>query len=505
MKSNKRLAKNTLLSYFQVSITVLVGVVSSRLLLQILGVSDFGLYNVVGGIVAIFAVISNSMTLTSTRFLSYEIGKGNGNANKEFNICNVLHMSMAFVVFFLLETIGSYYVSHLLIVEPGKENDALFLFHVSCLIACLSITNIPYKSLFVVHEDFLTLSVVEIVNSIVKLLAIIPLLLFDGNHLRLYALMVFVSTLFSFIVYHVMSIKRWPEITKWKLVKSFNSYKSQISYNNWTLVNTTSLAARSYGSDIIVNFFFGTVLNAAFAIARSVQTFAELLSQNFSKAAFPIVVKNLGENKINEALNIIYFIGRVNMLLLEFSFFCMYVELDFLLHLWLGSHVPYGTLVFCKCILWIALLAGTGGGLYQYIRASGRLKEYNSITAFFYLMSLPISFVLYKNGYPYYSILVVFGCMEILCRISQIVMMKKNLGFDVIKFVKESWAGPLLVFIVLCLYLLIYKRIIIDFSYKHVFGIITTSLFSIVTIWFAGLKANERLYISKKISSHIKM
>jgi len=504
MGYNSQIVKNTLISYFQIMVTTIVGVVSSRLVLQALGVSDFGLYNVVGGIISLFAIISNAMTMTSIRYLSFEIGKQKGNVNKVFNISNVLHIGTAIVVIVILETIGLFYVLNYLKIEPGKESDALFVFQISCLISFLSIINIPFKSVFVACEKFTSIAVIEIIGSLMKLAAIAPLFLIEGNGLRIYAVAMLAAISFTFVIYHVLAIKRWPQITSWNLVTSLGEYKAQISYSNWSMLNTASLAARSYGSDILINLFFGTVLNAAFAITRSVQGFSELLSQNFSKVAFPKVVKSMGDHHMEEALGTIYFIGRCNLLLLELSFFCIYVELDFLLHIWLGSHVPYGSLVFCKLILWIALLAGTGGGLYQFVKANGRLQEYNIITAVFYLSGLPISFFLYRAGSPYYMILVIFLVMEFCCRIAQLVMLKKVFNFDVIRFMKESWIKPTLVFVILLSYMLLYHHVIRAYTYINIIGIALMLVVAISVVFYIGLKDYERIKLKEFLLTILK-
>ena len=168
MNGNKKIAKNTIIVYAQLFITIILNLVISRLVLLALGASDFGLYNVVGGIVGMFTFISASMAATTTRFLNFEMGKPDGNLNKIFNQSNVLHISIAIFIFILLESIGTYYIYNYLNVSAGKEFDAMFVFQISTIVACIGIINVPYQAIFVAHEKFNIIALVDISNVIIK-------------------------------------------------------------------------------------------------------------------------------------------------------------------------------------------------------------------------------------------------------------------------------------------------------------------------------------------------
>ena len=217
--SDIRIVKNTVIIYIRMAVTILVGLVTSRLVLQALGASDVGIYSAVGSAVALVSVITGALSGTTTRFLNIEMGRADGNPNRIFNICHVIHLGGAAIILLLLETIGLWYIHAKLNVPPGKEADALFVFQVSTVVACLGIANVPFQSLFTVHEKFGTVAIVDIVNTLVKLGLVLLLFFMQGNPyaLRVYAVMMSVSTWISFIAYHVMGSRRWPEIVRWKL------------------------------------------------------------------------------------------------------------------------------------------------------------------------------------------------------------------------------------------------------------------------------------------------
>ena len=217
---NKRIAKNTIIVYVRLIVTTIIGLLTSRFVLQALGVSDFGLYNVVGSIIGMFAFISASLSTTTIRFLNYEKGKPDGDMNRMFNICNVLHLAMAIIVLILFELCGIWYINGYLNVTPGKEMDAMFVFQVSTVACCLGIMNVPYSSLYNVHEKFLFPSVLGILNTSLKFICVLILLYYPGNRLRMYALAMSLLTVSDFVIYHLLSYRNWRPIVRWSFVST---------------------------------------------------------------------------------------------------------------------------------------------------------------------------------------------------------------------------------------------------------------------------------------------
>jgi len=292
-EANIRIAKNTIIVYIRIFVTIIVGLITSRLVLKALGVDDYGLYNVVGSVVAMFGFITGALSGTTQRFINFEMGKPDGNPGKMFNICNVLHIGCAVVLLILIETIGLIYIHNWLNVAPGKETDAMFVFQVSTIVACIGIMNIPYQSLFLANEKFLSVAIIDIVLNLVKLGLVFCLLFYKGNVLRLYAIFMSVSTFASFIVYHLLCRKYWPDIVKWRPVKNKSEYKEALSFNNWNLLSSAALLARSQGSNMLINFFFGTAVNAAYGIANTVLNYINKFIGNFDFAAAPQITQNL--------------------------------------------------------------------------------------------------------------------------------------------------------------------------------------------------------------------
>lgn len=502
MTDNKRIAKNTIIVYIRLIVVTLIGLFSSRFVLQALGVSDYGLYNVVGGVIALFAVISGSMSATTIRFLNFEIGKTSGDPNKVFNICQVTHIVFAFIILLLAETIGIFYVLNYLKVEPGKAGDAMFVFQVSTVVACIGIINVPYQSVFVAKEKFFHIAVIDIINALIKLGLIIILLYYKGNALRFYALIMSVTTLVSFVVYHYLCFKYWPELVRWKLFKKINEYKDLLVFNNYNLLAGVALMGRSQGSNILINFFFGTVVNGAYGIARTVQGFVEMFTVNFDSAAAPQITQSVGRGDMQRASYIASRSCRICQLLSLWIVLPLYVEMEFILRLWLGL-VPDHAVLFCRVTLVTVLVASTGGGMLRLKDALGKIKWFMIIYSFWYFLTLPVGYYLFKQGYPPVTILVLYILSDVLSRISQLVLMKVIYNYDIITFMRQAYVKPLIILMMMIIYVTIYYQIPLHSAVLHFVGLLVSAIVGTLLVFFMGLLASERQKAFSFITKHL--
>ena len=287
--ANRRIVKNTAYMYVRLFTIMVIGLYTSRLVLEILGASDYGLFSVVGGVLAMFTFISGSLTSATSRFLNVEMGKKDGDVNRIFNINVLLHVLLACIILLLAESIGLWYIYNKLNVADGKLDDAVFVYQMSILTACLGIVNTPYQSLFIAHERFRFLAVLDIANSFVRLGCILLLSLYHGDYaLRLYSIIFCLTTANSFVVFHWLAWRQWEGTVKFRLVRGWKNYKEVLVFGNWNMLSTVSYMARSSGSDLLLNSFFGTAVNGAFAISKTVSQCIGTFSSNFDSASSPL-------------------------------------------------------------------------------------------------------------------------------------------------------------------------------------------------------------------------
>ena len=492
--SDIRIARNTVIIYIRMAVTILVGLITSRLVLQALGASDVGIYSAVGSTVALVGAITGALSSTTIRFMNIEIGKVDGNPNRMFNICHAIHLGGAAVILLLLESIGLWYIHTHLNVPPGKESDAMFVFQVSTIVACLAIANTPFQSLFTIHEQFGTVALVDIFNTLLKLGLVALLYLMQGHPdgLRIYAVMMSASTWISFIAYHWMSARRWPDIVRWKPVREKSAYREVMTFNNYNLLSSSAVIARSQGSNMLINAFFGTTTNAAYFYAFTLQNYVNQFVNNFDQASAPQITQNVGAGQVETATRLARRSCRICLLLFLLLFFPLLSELEFLMGLWLGSKMPPETVVMARWTLLIAAVATTSAGLGQLINALGRIKWYKIEITVLFLLCLPAGWILFKNGAPAYTILTCFVVSDFLSRIIQFILLRVQFRFDVFRFMRHAYARPLLISVLMGGFLLLYRMIPLDGPWQHSAGFVAVGIVTVVCIGFLGFSRAER-------------
>lgn len=501
---NKKIAKNTGYMYIRFFVTLIVGLYTSRVVLSVLGVSDFGLYSVVGGILGMFTFISNSLGLATARFLNYEMGKPDGDVNRIFSINISAHVAMAAVILVLGEIGGLYYIYNYLNVDPNRIPDAVFCFESALIVACLGITNTPYSSLFMAKEKFGFLSALSIINILIRLGLVISLQFVSGNVLRLYALIMVITTVNTFVIYHFVAHKRWPEIIKFRLIRGIKNYKEVLSFGWWNLLSTMAETVRQSGSDMLINFFCGTAINGAYTIGRTVSQHVITITTFFNSTSSPQIIQAYSANDETRYSYLVNKIGRVIILLFAIVFFPLWIELDFVLHVWLGE-VPEGVLLLSKLNLILAYVSITSGGIHTLINAAGRIKWFKIVMSSFFILCLPIGFVLLKVGLPYYVILLLFIVADIFHRGVQLVLVKSILNYDIVSYIKEAYIRPLIVILIMSTLLFVYSQSNFGVDVWHkLMAIVVCLLITSIVVFYIGLKKNERRKIVTVLNNKLR-
>lgn len=488
--SNKRIAVNTIIVYIRLFVTMIVGLFSSRYVLMALGISDYGLYNVVGSVIGMYAFVASSLGGATIRFMNFEMGKKDGDVNRMFNICNALHISMAVIILIISETFGIWYILNHLNVAPGKLGDAMFVFQVSITVSCIGIINVPYSSLYNVHEKFLFPALLDIFYTLLRLGLVIFLLYYKGNALRFYATMMSLTTLSDFMIYHYLAYRNWHDIVQWKFVPGWDNYKGVLSFTFYQILWTLALTVRDAGSNLLINLFFGTAVNAAYAVSCSVRNYVSAFMGSFDSAAAPQIVKNMGAQNVDRSSFIANHLCRLCISLAALVALPLFVEMPFILKMWL-KNPPAGSVAFCQIMLFIIWFSSTSGGVSQVINGSGKIKWFKINTSIFFVLCIPVGYVAFKAGMPAYMILVFFAVSDICQRIIQLYLLKRILHYDVKAFMKEAYARPAIVFCLMVLYIMLYSRVTITTIPGHLAGLFVSCFVSLCFFIFIGLKREE--------------
>ena len=502
--ANQRIAHNTLYMYIRLISTMVIGLYVSRLAIALLGVSDYGLFSVVGGVLAMFTFVSSSLASATSRFFNIEMGKKDGDVNASFNINLVLHVAMAAIVLVLAETIGLWYIYNHLNVEPGKLGDAVFVYQVSILTACLGIVNTPYQSLLTAHEKFGFLAMVDIANSLLRLLCVLGLTLLPSAGLRLYSLIFALTTVITFIAYHYMAFLGWRDIIRPRLVTGWRRYREVLVFNNWNLLATMAYMANSSGVDLLLNAFFGTPMNGAFAVSKTVKTSIMNFTGSFDNASAPQIIQSYAAGDRERYMYLCNKLGRINILMFELMCFPLLVELHFVLQLWLGK-VPAGAYELTFLSIIQGGIALTCGGIYNLINATGRIKWFKINVSFFFLACLPVGYWMFSLGMPYYSILLLLIAADIVQRAIQLALMHRLLGFDSWQYAREAYLRPAAIAAIMAIF--IYHRSLLDINTtaEHLLSIAATTVLTVALVYAVGLTKGERETVLKKIGIKIRL
>lgn len=499
MNDNKRIAVNSVVIFLRLCIVSLVSIVASRVVLDALGASDFGLYNVVGGIVTLLNVANTAMLSTTYRYLAFEIGKNEeGNLNKIFNTSILIHLGFSLFLLIVGIAVGDWYINSYLNVPSEKLSDAIFVFHVSILTTSISTLFVPFQGLQVAYEKFAVNATIDVVSQLVKLGAILLLIYSDANRLRLYSIILMSYTMLSCILYVGYCVMHYWDVVKPKFYKDMKLIKDMLQYALWTTFGALASVGKSQGSALIINFFFGTVINAAFAVASQIESFVLVFARSLNSAAVPQITKNFSGGNTERSTKLTSYISKYTFILMSLVAFPVMLEMDFILGLWL-IEVPEGSVTFCRLMILGALLGCLGEGIPALVNATGNIKTYQIITHTFTLLGLPVSFICYKFGANQYSILIVFCIISFCLAFIRLYLLKKIYDFDIRSFFDVSFTKIGILSVPMIIFYLLYDSS--DFStWEHIAGLAISELFLIIAIFFLGLDKDERVLLKSFIS-----
>lgn len=498
MNENKKIAFNSIIIFLRLCLVSFIGIYASRVVLDALGASDFGLYNVVGGIVIILNVINTAMVTTTYRYIAFELGKGeDGNPRKTFNIVFLIHACFALLILLLGFTVGDWYVNNFLNVAPDRIADALFVLHISIITTTLNTLLVPYQGLLVAFEKFSVSAIIDIVSNIMRLLAIVYFLYGTEDRLRFYSLIMLIYNMLHCIAFVLYCLLHYRKIIAFRIFKDMVMVKEMLSFSGWTLFGASASVAQMQGTAIVINFFFGTMVNAAYAVASQVNNFILLFSRSLNNAAIPQITKNFSGGNSQRSVMLTSYISKYSYILMCFVAFPVLLEMDFLLGIWLKK-VPENTSLFCKLMVVNGLLSCLGAGIPALVQAIGKIKIFQLTISVLQLLGLPIAYLFFKWLFPAYYIMVIYAVLTITSALIQLYLLKKVLDFDIKNFFQVSYSRIFMMTVPLVLVYFIYNPKNFTIS-QHVFGLLVSILFLIVVVYTCGMESKERRIVKNAI------
>ena len=376
MSDNSRIAKNTIFMYVRMVITMLVGLYTSRVVLQVLGVEDYGLYNVIGGIIALFTVLNAALVNTTSRFITVSLAKGDARDTRQiFNMALLLHLFVGAIIVILGETVGLWYLHAKLVIPVGREVAAEWLYQFTVISALLSTILVPYNAAIVAHERINIYAIIQILDAFLKLGIVIFLQYIVFDKLIIYAFLMLMVTVFNFVFNFVYCHKFFAEV-KFLVYWSRSKFKEILKFIGWAIVGNFSSMFYTQGINLILNAFCGPAVNAARGIAVQVEGLVRQFANNVQTAINPQILKSHAVKEMDRMYYLIIASSRICFYLLFIISLPIILETDFLLKLWLVD-VPDHTVNFIRIILMCVLLDAFGNPMYTANLASGKLAIYH--------------------------------------------------------------------------------------------------------------------------------
>lgn len=499
-KVNKRIAKNTIALYIRMAFAMLVSLYTSRVVLQTLGVEDFGTYGVVGGIVTLFAFVNNTLVGSTQRFLNFELGSKNDNGvTKVFS--NAFHVQVFFslIVFILAETVGLYYLNHYIKVPEGRLNAANWVYQFSILITILRILRSPFTASVVAYERMTVFAIVGIVNVILKLLIVYLLLVSPFDRLITY------SALGACVSLGVTCFYVYYNITRFKLCRVHHGVdksllKRMLSFSGWNIFGSAAVLATFQGVDLIINYFLGVVVNAALTIANQVYGATYSLTSNFQTAFNPQITKTYAKGDMNDLFELIYRTTRYSFFLVIICAIPLIFESPGLLKLWLTT-VPEYSIGFCRCLIIVCVFEAMSAPLWMSIHATGKVKRYSVSVSLILVLNFPLAFIVLFFQFPPISVLIVRVLVYSIIYFYRTRYVVKFLDMPLLDYLRNAIMPSIKVLIVSLIFSFLIELL---FDIHTIIMTILIFIINVTCIILIGLSINEREKMISMFLSKIK-
>ncbi|MGL5704673.1 MAG: oligosaccharide flippase family protein [Tannerellaceae bacterium] len=492
--NTKRIAKNTGLLYIRTLLTMFVSLYTSRVVLNTLGVEDFGIYNVVGGIVVMFSFLNSAMSSATQRYFSFELGQGNTDQLKKlFSITVNIHFLIAIVITILAETIGLWFLNTKLNIPADKMYEANWVFQFSIATFFLTVISVPYNAAIISHERMGVYAYVSIIEVLGKLVIVYILLLTKNERLIWYAGMLFGIALCVRVFYGIYCSRKFSEC-RFIWVNDKSKSIELIHYAGWNLFTNLSWVIYSQGISFFLNIFFGLSLNATNGIGNQVSSAISSFVANFQTAINPQIVKSYASGDLLFMRNLILQGSKLSFFLLLIVALPVIYNIDFILKIWL-ENVPDYTSIFTILILANSLIKSLSVTLATSVQATGRIKMYQLTTGIFLMTNIPVSYIFLNIGFPPQIVLYVMIVISCMSLFTELVIASKlnviNLKIYLYKVVFRVSVVCLFSFILLRYLLLIVE---VEGIIGFVLRVSTIEFVILSLILIIGFSKNERVY-----------
>lgn len=493
--SNSKIAKNTI--YLYIRMVVLIGITfyTSRIVLEALGVDDFGLYNIVGGIVTLFSFLNTALTNASQRYISYELGLNDkGDVKKVFCTSVNCHIIVSFILLLIAESIGLWFVNHCLKIPDGSKTAMNIVYQCSVFLSLVSVLRVPYSAAIISYENMKFYSYLSILEAILKLGVVFVVLFSSSNRLIEYALLSLILGIIVFLI-NLIYVHIKFNNCRYSFIWDKDLFKSIMTFSGWSTLSGSSVIVAQQGGNILLNNFFGVAINAAYGLGGQVSVAINAFVSNFQLAFQPQIVKLYADKQIPEEIKLINQSSKFSFFLMMLVFIPFVINGEKVLAIWL-KEVPNYTFAFCTWILVFQMIDALQAPIWIATYATGKVKGFSIGSCIFNLLNIPVAFIFLKLGFSPVIVVVVRAALNLLYSIFRLQILHKLIGYNI-----KSYLLILVRYIfpsfIISLGLSLIVRNVFSGSLLSFFFVTIISIFIVIaTIYALGLTTLERTNIT---------
>jgi O-antigen/teichoic acid export membrane protein len=474
-------------------ITMLVSLFTVRVVFRALGVVDYGIYNVIGGVVTSISFVTSVLANASQRFFSVELGKGDDNSLKKvFNQLVFVYAIVAVIVFILAETIGLWFLNTKMDIPAERMVAANWVYQFAICSVLASLMTSPFQSIIIAHENMRVYAYLSILDVVLKLLIVYFLMMFSFDKLKLYAILMFLATLIIGLVYLIYSRRKFKE-THFMWVWDKTGFRSIFDYSMWIIVGSFSNIVNTQGINILLNLFFGPVANAAYAVGNQVRQAVVSFASNFYTATRPPIIKSYVQHDDQQTIKLFYFSSKMIFIFLYVLIVPLFIGIDAILELWLGEvsmYMPF----FVRLMLIYALVLSMSEPITTIVQAAGKVKKYHGIVDVFTLVSLPIVYLVFKHGGSVYWGFGIPIFVFLIAHIIRLFILKSFYPFSL-----SLYIGKLVIPVLVSILITIGGLYVMNrFLSNHLFLVIMMAVcLSVFVSWIFILDNSERVSVKQ--------
>ena len=495
----KRVAKNTLVLYVRMIIMLVISFFTARVTLNALGVTDYGINNVVGGLVSMFSLLSNSLSSSTSRFMTFGLGEGDMDKLKRiFSTSANIHVILAVVVVVAVETIGVWFLNHKMTIPPDRMEAANWVLQCSVVVFAAGLFSVPYNSAIIAHEKMSAFAYMTIFDAASRLLIIGGIYYYKGDKLILLALMTMAQSFIRQSIYWVYCKRKFEECV-YRIGWDKELVRNMFGFAGWNFLGAGSQLLMTQGVNLLMNLFFGVVVNAARGVAVQVDSVVSQFVTSFTTAMNPQITKSYAMGEKQGMFQLVFCGARISYLLMLVLVIPIMVDADFILKLWLGT-VPEKASLFLRWTLCISLLSVLSNTMITAMLATGNIKKYQLIVGGTGMLVFPMVYICYKLGSSVEIAYAIQFIIFVLQFVFRLFLLREMVGMSISEYMKKVFVKVLLVSVCSFVFPFSVSLLMPDATFlRFILIVIVSELSLFVSVYFWGIEISEREKIKQKL------